>query len=302
MNLTALRYFHEVANCGSIRQAAVRVHIAASALSRQIRKLEHEFGAPLLERRTTGVVLTPAGHLLAQHTRTMFRDLHRLKSKVDELRSVMRGQVTLFTIEGVISDLLPEIMSNFLDEYPNISFVVSTGGSDRIQEAVVNDEADIGITFSVKPRPEVEVVLSHPLPSYAVFTPSHPLASKKSLSVRAVLREKLVVPDVSFGLRRLIDGVAFKCGVEVKETLRTNSFTLMKMLARTGHAVAILPKAMILKELASGELCAVPIDGPDFMNAQIQICIHRNRTLTSAAQRFLDQTLQYFRSTPALHL
>lgn len=299
MNLTALRYFHEVVNYGSIRQAAERVHIAASALSRQISKLEHEFGAPLLERRATGVVLTPAGHLLAQHTRTMFRDLHRLKSKVDDLKAVKRGQVTLFTIEGIVSDLLPEIMSSFLNEYPNISFVVFTGGSDRIQEAVVGDEADIGITFSVKPRPEVEVVLSHPLPSYAVFAPSHQFASKKRLSVRAVLGQKLVVPDTSFGLRRLIDRVAFNCGVEVREALRTNSFALMKMLACTGHAVAILPKAMILKEIASGELCAVRIEGPDFMNAQIQVCIHRNRNLTSAAQRFLDHTLLHFRNTSA---
>src|SRR5690606_16434101 len=119
MNLTGLRYFHEVAVSGSIRQAAERVHVAASALSRQISKLEHEFDTPLLERRTTGVVLTPAGHLLAQHTRTMFRDLQRLKSQVDDLRNLQRGLVTISVIEGIVSDLLPDIMTGFLALFPN---------------------------------------------------------------------------------------------------------------------------------------------------------------------------------------
>ena len=298
MNLTGLRYFHEVAESGSIRQAAERVHVAASALSRQISKLEHEFDAPLIERRTTGVMLTPAGRLLAQHTRTMFRDLQRLKSQVDDLRALQRGEVMLSTIEGIVGDLLPEIMSDFLAKFPNISFNISTASSNQIMEAVISDQVDIGITYNAKPRAELDVALACPLPSYAIVAPFHELAKARMLSVVQVLEYKIALPDPSFGLRRLVDAVAFRHGLEVGELLRTNSFEMMKSLARTGHAIAILPKTLIRRELAAGQLCAIPVNDHELANAQMQICVHRNRTLSSAAHRFLDHALAYMRALP----
>ncbi len=298
MNLTGLRYFHEVAVSGSIRQAAERVHVAASALSRQISKLEHEFDAPLIERRTTGVVLTPAGRLLAQHTRTMFRDLQRLKSQVDDLRALQRGEVMVSTIEGIVGDLLPEIMSGFLARFPNISFNISTASSNQIMEAVISDQVDIGITYNAKPRSELDVALACPLPSYAVVAPFHELAKARTLSVSEVLKYKVALPDPSFGLRRLVDAVAFRHGLEIGELLRTNSFEMMKSTARTGHAIAILPKTLVRRELEAGQLCAIPVDDYELANAQMQICIHRNRTLSSAARSFLEHTLSYVRALP----
>lgn len=299
MNLTRLRYFHEVALCGSIRQAAERVHVAASALSRQISKLEHEFDAPLLERRTTGVVLTPAGHLLAQHTRSMFRDLDRLKSQVDDLRALARGAVALSTIEGIVGDLLPEIIAGFLASFPNISFNVSTGSSNRIMEAVIADEVDIGITYNAQARAEVEIVLAFPFPSYAIVAPSHALAAARTVSVGDVLKHKVALPDPSFGLRRLVDAAARGQGLEVKEALQTNSFEMMKSIAQTGKAITILPKTMVRREIAAGQLCAIPMSDRPLANAQMQICIRRNRTLSSAARGFLDHMLSYIRALPA---
>jgi DNA-binding transcriptional LysR family regulator len=300
MNLTALRYFHEVAVSGSIRQAAERVHVAASALSRQISKLEHEFDAPLLERRTTGVVLTPAGHLLAQHTRTMFRDLERLKSQVDDLRDLHRGEVKIATIEGIVADLLPEIMSGFLALFPNISFSVTTHSSRQILEQVISDQVDIGITYNAQPRPEIDIALSHPFPSYAVLAPFHELADARMLSVAEVFKHKVALPEASFGLRRLVDAVAFRHGLEVREALRTNSFEMMKAVARTGNAIAILPRTLVRRELAAGQLCAIPVNDPELADAQMQVCIHRNRTLSSAARGFLEHTLAYLRALPPL--
>jgi DNA-binding transcriptional LysR family regulator len=299
MNLSGLRYFHEVAESGSIRQAAERVHVAASALSRQISKLEHEFDTPLLERRRTGVVLTPAGRLLAQHTRTMFRDLQRLKSQFDDLRALQRGEIMLSTIEGIVGDLLPEIMSGFLAQFPNISFNVSIGSSNEIMEAVISDQVDIGITYNAKPRAELDVALACPLPSYAIVAPFHELAKARSLSVGEVLKHKIALPDRSFGLRRLVDAVAYRHGLEIGELLRTNSFEMMKSLARTGHAIAILPKTLVRRELATGQLCAIPVNDRELANAQMQICVHRNRTLSSAARGFLEHTLACMRALPA---
>jgi DNA-binding transcriptional LysR family regulator len=85
MEFTSLRYFFETVKAGSIRQAAEHIHVAPSAISRQIAKLEHELGAALFERRSTGVRLTPAGEILAGQLQSTVRDLMRVRGQIDEL-------------------------------------------------------------------------------------------------------------------------------------------------------------------------------------------------------------------------
>lgn len=298
MNLTALRYFHEVAACGSIRQAAERVHIAASALSRQIGNLEHELGARLLERRSTGVSLTAAGEVLARHTQSMFRDIQRLKSDIDDLRDLQRGEIAIATIEGIVGDLLPQIISKFLKQYPHISFIVSTCSSDQAVEKVVLDEVDIGVTYNARPKAEINVALSHVFPTYAVVAPDHELASATVLTVPEVLRYKIALPDRSFGIRRLVDAAALKHQLTIHEFIQTNSFEMMKSFAATGDAVAILPKTMILRELATGQLRAIPVAGDGLAEARIQVCVHQSRVLSSAANRFLTHMVEFLQTNP----
>lgn len=296
MNFTALRYFHEIALCGSIRQAAERVHVAASAVSRQISKLEHEFGAPLLERRSTGVVLTPAGELLARHTHRMFRDLQRLRSDIDDLRNLQRGEISLAAIEGIVDDVLPNMISDFLKSYPNMSFTVATGSSDQIVEQVVLDQADIGITYNARPRAEITVALSHPFPSFAVVMPEHALAGAQILTIPEILKHKITLPSRAFGLRRLVDAAALKHDAELRELVQTNSFALMKSLAMAGDAVAILPLELVQREVEAGALQAIPVADDHIAGARLQLCVHKNRNLSSAAEGFLAHMIAAFQA------
>ena len=102
MRFLTLRYFNEVARLGSIRKAADRLHVAPSAVSRQIAQLEHEVDAILFERSKGGVQLTVAGEVLARHSHGIFRDLDRARTGIDELRGLRRGEVNLWVIEGIV--------------------------------------------------------------------------------------------------------------------------------------------------------------------------------------------------------
>ncbi|KIZ46209.1 LysR family transcriptional regulator, partial [Rhodopseudomonas palustris] len=96
MRFLALRYFNEVAKLGSIRKAADRLHVAPSAVSRQIAQLEHELDAVLFERSKMGVQLTSAGEVLARQSNRIFRDLERARTEIDDLRGLRRGEVSLW--------------------------------------------------------------------------------------------------------------------------------------------------------------------------------------------------------------
>ncbi|WP_046240845.1 LysR family transcriptional regulator, partial [Delftia tsuruhatensis] len=80
---TALRYFHEVAQCGSLTEASARLHVAASAISRQIAALEGLLGTPLFERHPRGMVLNAAGEILADHVRRAGLDAERALGEIE---------------------------------------------------------------------------------------------------------------------------------------------------------------------------------------------------------------------------
>ena len=151
MRFLTLKYFNAVAKLGSIRKAADRLHVAPSAVSRQIAQLEHEVDAVLFERSKSGVRLTAAGEVLARHSHRVFRDIERARSGIDDLRGLRRGEVSLWVIEGFVRGCCRASWPNFQIRYPAVAFKVQTASTDRIIEALLEDEADIGITFNASP-------------------------------------------------------------------------------------------------------------------------------------------------------
>jgi DNA-binding transcriptional LysR family regulator len=123
------------------------------AVNRQLLYLEAEIGAPLFERLPSGMKLTPAGEVLARHSITVIQDAQRTASEFDNLRGVRRGKVTLITVEGVNSDLLPAVIGRMLQLHPMVEIEATTAGSSAIPPVVLSGDADIGLAFSL-PRNE----------------------------------------------------------------------------------------------------------------------------------------------------
>ena len=105
LHAAALAYLDEVARSGSIRQAARRLNIAASAVNRQILKLEVEFGTLLFERLPSGLRLTPAGELVVRHARATLHEYGRMRAELDALDGIRSGLVRIATLDEQTRDL-----------------------------------------------------------------------------------------------------------------------------------------------------------------------------------------------------
>ncbi|WP_339561375.1 LysR family transcriptional regulator, partial [Pseudomonas sp. EA_65y_Pfl1_P113] len=95
-------YFDEVARRGALRRAADVLHIAPSAVDRQIIQLEEELGTKLFERTATGMRMTAAGEVLVDGVRRWRRDLLRIRSEIDNLVGLRRGTVSIALVEGAV--------------------------------------------------------------------------------------------------------------------------------------------------------------------------------------------------------
>ncbi|MET0969505.1 MAG: LysR family transcriptional regulator [Tardiphaga sp.] len=298
MRFLTLRYFNEVARLGSIRKAADRLHVAPSAISRQISQLEHEVDAVLFERSKNGLQLTAAGEVLARRSYGIFRDLDRARAGIDDLRGLRRGEVSVWVIEGFISGLLPGILADFNRRFPNVTFRVQTGSTDRIVEALLEDEADIGMTFNAAPRAEIETVAEFIEPVSCLVAPSHDYADRTSLTLEDICRQPLALPEHSFGLRQFFDKAVAERGLTARVFLTTNSLELTKTMAATGQVIAFMPALTVIHELATGSLRAVPINDAGFASARSSVNVHRDRPLSHAAQEFLKILAAAIRSLP----
>jgi len=298
LDFTALRYFFEAARAGSIRQAAEHIHVAPSAISRQIAKLEHEFGSPLLERHSNGVRLTPAGQLLADQLQLTIRDLTRVRSQIDELKGLLRGEVTIYCIEGLVDTYLPRAIRKFHELYPDITYKVTVASTDQINDALVADETDIGITLNPPERPDLVCCGWWEEPLEVIIAPFHPLSRRRSVNLKDLSQLSVVLPDSSFGVRRLIDRLLNKSGVDLRLLVTTNSILATNSMARQGAAFTFMPRFAVARDCEAGTLVAIPIKDPNLELARVEICVHRSRTLPIASREFLASLMADLSSVP----
>src|SRR5437870_2043677 len=131
MDFTALRYFCETAHTRSIRAASERLHVAPSAISRQIAKLEHELRAPVFDRRAQGMTLTPAGEILQAKVEGMVREFARVKSHIAALQDLQAGTVDVYCFQTAIESFIASVLHEFHTRHPNVLFNVTMTSTDE---------------------------------------------------------------------------------------------------------------------------------------------------------------------------
>src|SRR3954453_18366194 len=107
MHASILKYFTEVARSGSIRKASEELHVATSAVSRQIKKLEDELGTPLFERFSDGLRLTSAGEIVLRHAKETLQDFEVMKSNLGDLQGKNTGRVHIAALDSLLVTFLP---------------------------------------------------------------------------------------------------------------------------------------------------------------------------------------------------
>lgn len=282
-----VRAFLEVARCGSVREASETLNIAPSALSRQIQNLEYRVGVPLFERRPRGMALTAAGEIYVRYARQVALETDRLASELEELRGVRRGKIRIATVEGVVADILIDLMADFRRKYQGVSFDLTIVGTDDVVAAVRDGHVDVGISFDALPDPAVKFVCRVRDPLMALVSPDHRLAGRTEISIAELFVEPLAVPEVGFGIRRLIDEQCRRLGRSISPALETNSIEALRGFARSGAGVSLIPAMSFRRERRLGWVHPIPIVEPELQRASMDISVLAGRRLPSSVHEFL---------------
>lgn len=289
-----LRYFDEVVRCGSIRIAAERLHVAPSAISRQIRNMEDEVGLPLFERHARGVVLTSAGEIFARYARAALLDHERVHAEIDDLKGLRRGHIRLCSVEGVVADGLTQAIATFRQRFSGVTFRLTITGTEHVMAAVRDGDTDIGIAFTSSPESGVRYAARFRDPLFAVVSPRHVLAKSKRVSLSEALAHPVAVPEKGFGIRTLLDTRCRSARLVLRPTLETNSIEGLRGFARSGSGVTFLPRMTVRREIDFSLVKPIPLVDRELQQASVDVCVLEDRKLPSAVVEFLNHLEQVF--------
>ena len=146
MTLQQLRYFLAVADVRSFTRAAELVGVAQPTLSRQLKALEDELGAPLVDRGARdGPTLTAAGQAVLPYARRILTDLDGARTAVAEIVGLARGRVRVGATPSLCSGLLADVLRVFHEQYPAIALELAESGSQPLARSLVRGELDIAL-------------------------------------------------------------------------------------------------------------------------------------------------------------
>lgn len=283
----ALRYFLEVARCGSVSLAAERLEVAPSAVSRQIARLERELGTLLFERRSRGMALNAAGELLAAHAKRAQQDVDRVTGDIISLRGLRQGLVRVVCTEGFVHDLVPAAIAQFRKQYAGIRFTLDVCSQREVPVRVRDGAADIGITLSLTSHRDVRVELRMPAPVRAVVAADHPLASLQEVSLAQLMAYPLALPDADSTLRQLIDISCSRQQLLCEPVFSSRSVDALVAFAGAGGGVAFCGELAIRYRLRGKLVVAVPLRDREMNERHFEVQTLAGRVLPEAAKAFI---------------
>jgi DNA-binding transcriptional LysR family regulator len=241
-DLTDLRLFCEAVDAGSITAGAERSGLALAAASTRIRGMEEALGAPLLIRSRQGVVPTEAGRTLLRHARTLLAQSARLREDLSAFAGGLSGEVRLLANTNALTEFLPEALSAFLADHPQVSVDLEEKLSDEIVGLVAEGVADVGIVAGTV---DVGALATYPFRTdrfVVVTVPGHPLAQHASVSFAQVLEYDFVGLDRASSLQRFLAGKATREGRPLRLRVQLRSFDAVCRLVECGVGVGVVPQ------------------------------------------------------------
>jgi DNA-binding transcriptional LysR family regulator len=285
----AIRYFREVTECGSIKQAAAALRIAPSAISRQMQAIEEELSVKLFERGARGMLLTDAGRLLYRYAVENRNQLDGIRARVQEFDTQRRGQVKIATVEGMLANFLSNFVVDLADDYPGITVSITVMGSRAVAEIVGRNDVDLGLVFGRAPRRDL-IELGRMRQSLClIVSPRHPLAKRESCVVKDLAGLRVVVPDPSFGIRQEVDRACAQAKVRLEICNETNSLAFAQTLATRTDLATFLPRDTAMAALESGLLVAIPLRQKRLEETQVTLVQLATRNLSPSGRLVADR-------------
>ena len=248
MNFRHLRTFVTVAEEGTVSKAALRLHVAQPALSRQINDLEVELGIRLFDRVRKRLLLTGEGDRLLVDCRSILSAVDSLSERAQLLRRPDAGVLKVAATPQMIDGVFSTFLHRYATRFPNVQIKLSdlVGPADLFAK-LESGELHLGIGLLRSLEAETHEIESFPLPSVEFLAAGHasvPLGSAGNIEVADLARFQLLLLASSFEVRKSFDDACRVAALKPRIFMESRLSHTLLALAEAGHGVAIVPSVL----------------------------------------------------------
>lgn len=288
MNLETLKLYCDVVRLRSFSRGAAANAVSQSAASQAIQQLEGELDAVLLDRSRRPLVPTEQGEAFYEACRTLLQGWEKARADLAAARERVEGTVRVAAIYSVGLHDMSRHMQPFMAAYPQARVRLECLHPHKVVEAVVQDEADVGIlSYPVATRALTVLPLRRE-PMVLVAHPAHRLARRRSVAAADLAGEKFVAFDRDLAIRKAIDRALKQHEVKVDVVMEFDNVETIKQAIGINAGVSILPRPTVLKESGMRTLAVAPLAMPGLVRP-IGIIHRRGRRLTPVVARFIEE-------------
>lgn len=281
MQLQQLRYFVHVAELGSFSRAATCLNVTQPALSRQVTLLEQELGVRLLHRDGRGVSLTGQGSILFDRAVDLLDRVRDVRQALATPDTAIEGEVRIGLPASIAQSLMPGALLRTRRDHPGLAItMMETANVAILEEWLLAGRIDIAVLGAHRQTGlhiQASTLLRQTLCLAGKGSPLH------DIGFRAVAALPLILPRAHDPVREAMEAAAHACGARLNIVWDVDSDQIAKELLMRGAGYAVLPRAMVASEIASGLVWGHELAAP---------CLERRWVLANARERPLNRGAQ----------
>lgn len=292
MELRQIQYFIEVAKREHVTEAALELHVAQSAVSRQIFNLESELGVDLFIREGRNVRLTEIGKVFLEHMEQAVNVIENAKREVEEYLDPEKGIVRIGFPSSLAHYTLPTVISAFRARYPDVRFQLKQGTYHGLIESVIKGDIDMALLGPLPRQEKVKGEILFTEKVVALLPVNHYLAERKELSISQLKNESFVLFPKGFVLRDIIVNACLQNGYHPQVSFEGEDIDAIKGLVSAGLGMTLIPEMTIMDNVPRSTV-VIPIMEPK-VTRNVGVIIPRDRQLLPTERLFYQFLKEFF--------
>jgi DNA-binding transcriptional LysR family regulator len=287
MNIETLRVFCDVVQHQSFSRGAKMNEVSQSAATQCVHRVEEHFGVQLVDRSKRPFVLTPEGQATYEGFREVLELYESVEAKVRSLRMEISGLVRVASIYSVGLHDMSRCMQEFMRRFPKAKVRLEYLRPNKVYDAVLNAEVDLGIVSYPAPSPDLNVIPLRTEQMVVVCPPGHPLASRKTATAENLHGMDYVAFDRDLIIRKEIDRHLRQRSLSIRVVMEFDNIETIKQAVQIGAGISILPEPTVREEVHNGTLVTVRLVSPE-MRRPIGIIHRQRKVFTPTAAKFVE--------------
>ena len=276
-----LKAFITVAEVGSFSEAADRLYLTQSAISKRIALLEQQIGKRLFDRIARQVSLTEAGNELLPRARRILQEYENALQAINDLSGEASGTLRLAISHHLGLHRLPPVLKQFAQQYPNVTLDIEFMDSEKAYEQVLHGDSEVAvITLALEAHHNInsKVIWNDPL--RFICAQDHPLAQIKQPKLKDLANYPIILPGINTYTGQIIQNLFQQEGIPLKAPMSTNYLETISTMVEIGLGWSVLPETLVR------DLHVMPFEQIS-IERELGYIHHTKRSLSNAAVAFL---------------